>query len=70
MLNDDLDLIKKVGCQSFVDCLANQKDICQKNPQLQGCRIIYLRYCNFQSGGNAFEANNNLRILLERRKAA
>lgn len=70
MLNDDLDLIKKVGCQSFVDCLASQMDICRKNPKRQGCRIIYLRYCNFRSGGNAFEAKNNLQILIERRKTA
>lgn len=67
MLNAELELIKNVGCQSFVDCLAGQNDSCQKNPTQQGCRIIFLRYCNFKSGGNALDANKNLKILMERR---
>ena len=70
MFNDDLELIKQVGCHDFVDCLANQKDICSKNPKQQGCRIIYFRYCNFKSGGNAPEAKKNLEVLMQRRSSA
>ena len=67
MLNEDLELIKGVGCGIFVDCLANGEIVCKKDSTKQNCRIIYFRYCNFKSGGNAPEANKNLKILMERR---
>lgn len=70
MLGDDIDVIENQVCKKFFDCLRKKSDICQINPTRLGCRTIFIRYCNFKEKKNLTDAQKQLEILVERKKAA